>query len=471
MATDAQPPSDLDTSFRLHLETILERFEADWLQGKGPALDDFLPAQGRDRAALLPELVLIDLECRWKSGEAVRLEPYLTRYPDLANDSRAILRCLAQEFTLRRRREPGLHLQEYQERFPQYRGLLSLVLPGDLRIDGPSALPPPHFATLSPPGYEILEVLGRGGMGVVYKARWLARDQVVALKMIRDDDPTDPELLKRFRSESELLSRVRHPNIVEIYEAGVHLGRPFLALEYVATGNLREHLARGPLPLPTAISLMATVASAVQYLHDHGIIHRDLKPANILLQRTHHRDTENTEKKENKEGKTETEAAGKKDLDDSSYLPSSLSSSLCSLCLCGEFLFPKITDFGLAKRFGVAAGQTPSGQLLGTPGYLAPEQTTGSRRNIGPAADIWALGAILYELIAGTPPFQGDCVLEVLRRIVDDAPVPLCDFEPTLPKKVENICLRCLEKLPSRRYPSAAALAAELTGCVADASP
>jgi serine/threonine-protein kinase len=440
----------VDTAFRQQLETVLERFETDWLQGKSPALDNFLPPQGRDRTALLPELVLIDLECRWKGGEAVRLEPYLVRYPELAGDHSAILRCLAQEFTLRRRREPGLRLNEYQERFPQYGSLLGVLLPSDSRTDQANALPPPHFALLMPPGYELLGVLGRGGMGVVYKARWLTHDRVVALKMIREDDPSDPELLTRFRRESEVLGRLHHPNIVAVYEVGEHLGRPFLTLEYVATGSLREHLARGRLPLAAAVRLMATVAGAVQYLHDHGIIHRDLKPANILLQRL------------------ATDEHGCTQIKDQEGPPlgSNPSSIRVHPCSSVANLFPKITDFGLAKRFGVAAGQTPSGQLLGTPGYLAPEQTTGSTRNIGPAADVWALGAILYELLAGAPPFLGESVLEVLRRIADEAPGPLRKVHPELPQRVEDICLKCLEKVPSRRYASAAALAEALTDCL-----
>jgi hypothetical protein len=420
MAPDALAPPAPDTALRQRLETVLERFEGAWLDGQQPALDDFLPQHGQDRSALLPELVLIDLECRWKAGQMVRVEPYLSRYPELAISTGAVLRCLAQEFTLRRRREPQLQLVEYQERFPQYRDWLTVLLPAGAGSLEDVGLAPPCRPVV-PPGYEILGLLGRGGMGVVYKARCLARNGVVALKMIRDDDPSDPELLARFRSETEVVSRLRHPNIVEIYQVGEYQGRPFLALEYVPDGNLRDRLARGALPAAEAVCLVATLARAVEHVHDRGIVHRDLKPANVLL----------------------VERSGER-----------------------SCLQPKLTDFGLAKRFGVAAGQTPSGQLLGTPGYLAPEQTTGSTRQVGPAADVWALGAILYELLTGTAAFRGDSVLEVLRCIVDEPPIPPRQLVPTLPQQVEDICLQCLDKTPGRRYPSAAALAENLGRCL-----
>jgi serine/threonine protein kinase len=438
---DAPPAAD--TALRHRLETVFERFEGAWLGGGRPVLDDFLPAAGPERAALLPELVLIDLECRFKAGEAVRLEPYLTRYPDLAGDTAAVLRCLAQEFTLRRRREPDLRPAEFHERFPQYRAWLGALLPADPT----AAAVPPVSARLAIPGYEILGLLGRGGMGVVYHARDLRHGRLVALKVIRGDDHFDPEPAARFRAEAEAVARLKHPNIVEIYEVGDLHGRPYLALEYVAGGSLRRRLAYGPLAAADAAALIATLARAVQFVHDHGILHRDLKPDNILLPM----------------GKLEWGMGN-----EGGAFPLHPSPFPFPSC---EFATPKITDFGLARRLGTATAQTPSGWLIGTPGYMAPEQAAGPGKEVGPAADVWGLGAILYECLTGRPPFAGAAVLELLRQVADDDPVPPRRLVPEVPAVVEVICLKCLHKEPARRYASAAALADALAGSLAAVSP
>jgi serine/threonine protein kinase len=433
------PPDDsspaADTARRHRLETVFERFEGAWLGGGRPALDDFLPAAGPDRAALLPELVLIDLECRFKAGEAVRLEPYLARYPDLATDTAAVLRCLAQEYTLRRRRESDLRPAEFHERFPQYRGWLGALLPADPT----AAAAPPLGARLAVPGYEVLGLLGKGGMGVVYHARDVRHGRLVALKVIRGDDPFDPEPAARFRAEAEAVARLKHPNVVEIYDVGEVNGRPYLALEYVAGGSLRRRLAYGPLTAADAVALVATLAGAMQFVHDHGILHRDLKPDNILLPM----------------GKLEW---GRGSEDASFPIPHFAFSS-------SEFATPKITDFGLARRLGGASGQTPSGWLIGTPGYMAPEQAAGVGKDVGPAADVWGLGTILYECLTGRPPFAGASVLEVLRRVADDDPAPPRQLAAGVPADVEAVCLQCLRKEPPRRYRSAGALAGALERC------
>jgi serine/threonine protein kinase len=275
------------------------------------------------------------------------------------------------------------------------------------------------------PGYELLEVLGRGGMGVVFKARHLALKRLVALKMIRPG-VSDAEQLGRFRVEAEALARARHPNIIEIYEIGAVNGRPYFTMELVEGGSL----ARAPLGPPRqAAQLVLELAEAMHCAHERGIVHRDLKPANVLL--------------------SVSDASQKR--------PGERRSCEASL----NNVVPKITDFGLAKRLE-EQGQTHSGAILGTPSYMAPEQAEGRSRQVGPLADVYALGAILYELLAGRPPFTGETAVEVLLRVVSLEPVPPGKLRPDVPRDLESVCLKCLEKEPARRYPSAAALADDL---------
>jgi serine/threonine protein kinase len=293
------------------------------------------------------------------------------------------------------------------------------------------------------PGYEILEVLGQGGMGVVYQARQTQLDRLVALKMILAGPCARLEQRARFRAEAEAAARLRHPNVVQIYDVGEHDGQPYFSMEYVDGGSLAQKLAGSLLPTRQAAELAATLADAVHAAHQHGIIHRDLKPANILLQKN--------SPQRHKEHKEE-------DKENYSSVPSS-----CSLCLCGEFFLPKITDFGLARRLDDnAAGPTQTGAILGTPSYLAPEQAEGKTRTVGPAVDVYALGAILYEMLAGRPPFQGESTLETLEQVRTREPIPPSRLRPRVPRDLETICLKCLEKEPHRRYAGADELAGDL---------
>jgi WD40 repeat protein len=261
------------------------------------------------------------------------------------------------------------------------------------------------------PGYEVLGVLGRGGMGVVYKARQRGLNRLVALKMILVGGHAGPAELARFRAEAEAIARLQHPNIVQIHEVGEHEGGPFFSLEFCPGGSLERKLAGTPLPPEEGAALVETLARAMQAAHDKGIIHRDLKPGNVLL---------------------------------------------------AEDGTPKVTDFGLAKRLG-EAGQTTTGAVMGTPPYMAPEQTGGSKGPTGPAVDVYALGAILYECLTGRPPFKAATTMDTLMQVLSDEPVPPRQLQPRTPRDLETVCLKCLQKEPTRRYASAQELAEDLS--------
>lgn len=308
-------------------------------------------------------------------------------------------------------------------------GAATATLPPLVQVNADTAtLPPPnshtqpeiaprHGVVTAVPGYEILEELGRGGMGVIYKARQHQPRRLVALKMILSGEHASDDQLARFRSEAEAVARLQHPNIVQIHEVSQHDGRAFLTLEFVPGGNLAQYLKKNPLRPKQAATLVEQLARAVHFAHQRGIVHRDLKPANVLL---------------------------------------------------AADLVPKIADFGLAKQLegmtSLTAGgpRTQSGAILGTPQYMAPEQAQGKTDRIGPAVDIYALGAILYELLTKQPPYQGDSTIDLLMKVATEEPRPPRQIEPKIPRDLETICLKCLRKEPGQRYASAQELANDL---------
>jgi WD40 repeat protein len=361
----------------------------------------------------------------WLAGERITVECLLERHPELRADVEGTLELIYNEFILRRRLGEKPSLAEYQQRFPHLAARLELLfevhaaLDNDSRPVGgaptmtdhgrPATLTEADLPTI--PGYEILGELGRGGMAVVYKARQLRLGRLVALKMLLAGAHAGPQDLARFRSEAEAIAHLQHPHIVQIHDVGEQEGRPYFSLEFVDGGSLAQKVAGTLLPARQAALLMETTARAVHAAHERGIVHRDLKPANVLLT-----------------------ADG----------------------------VPKVADFGLAKRLEAGAALTQSGAVMGTPSYMAPEQAEGRSKEIGPASDVYALGAILYEILTGRPPFRADTPLETVRQVVSEEAVPPRRLQPRLPQDLETICLKCLQKEPHKRYATAYELAEDL---------
>ena len=261
------------------------------------------------------------------------------------------------------------------------------------------------------PGYEILAEIGRGGMGVVYKARHIRLDRLVALKMILAGAHASDDQIARFHIEARAVARIQHPGIVQIHEVGDLDGLPYFSLEFVPGGSLSQFINGRPQAPRVAATMVMALCRAMAEAHARGIIHRDLKPANVLL---------------TPDGQ------------------------------------PKITDFGLAKQMEGDSQQTRSGAIMGTPSYMAPEQAWGQTREIGPLSDQYALGAILYEMIVGRPPFQGATPLETLELVRNQEPVPPTRLQPRTPTDLETICLKALQKDPAKRFPDAGAMAEDL---------
>jgi eukaryotic-like serine/threonine-protein kinase len=259
--------------------------------------------------------------------------------------------------------------------------------------------------------YEVIGELGRGGMGVVYKARHLKFQRLVALKMILAGQHAGAQREARFLAEARAVARLQHPNIVQVHEIGEHEGMPYFSLEFVEGGSLAERLKGPPLSDKEAAHLVEMLARAVQHAHERDIVHRDLKPANVLLTRD------------------------------------------------GA---PKIADFGLARFLGADGGQTASGDVIGTASYMAPEQAEGNIKDVGPTADVYSLGAILYELLTGRPPFSAATLLATLDQVRQEAPQRPRVHNPRVDRSLEAICLKCLSKDRGERYPSAEALADDL---------
>ena len=259
--------------------------------------------------------------------------------------------------------------------------------------------------------YDLLETIARGGMGVVFKARHRQLNRIVALKMILAGQLADAQHIQRFRAEAQAAAKLDHPGIVPVYEVGEQQGQQYFTMAFVEGKSLAERLRNGPIEAKEAARLVRDLAAAIAYAHEHGIVHRDLKPANVLI-----------------------DAQGQ----------------------------PKLTDFGLAKQTHGASEMTGTGQILGTPSYMSPEQAQGDAATVGPAADVYGLGALLFALLTGRPPFQGASPVETIQHVIAAEPPRPRSLNPSVPRDLETICLKCLEKSPAKRYASAMVLKEDL---------
>jgi predicted Ser/Thr protein kinase len=396
------PDDALPLQSKLRLHQACRDFEKAWRAGQVPEIGRFLPeAPQAERLAFARELILLDLDYRRSGGHPCLAEDYLARFPEL--DRTWLLAACAGG-------------PEADGRTVDFAGGSSGDEPG-----GPLPSPTTQGADASrievavrrlvSGEYELLEEIGRGGMGVVYKARQVGLNRLVALKMILAGEHASEASLRRFRVEAEAAARLQHEGVVRVYDVGHEAGRPYLVMEYVEGGSLKDRLDGTPWPCRQAAQLVERLAGIIHAAHENRIVHRDLTPANVLL---------------TPQGQV------------------------------------KVTDFGLARLIDEVGARTQTGDVLGTPSYMAPEQARGQSKYVGPPADVWALGAILYELLTGRPPFRGATTMDTLLQVIGDKPVPARLLNSRIDRDLDTVCLKCLEKDPAKRYASAAALAEDL---------
>jgi serine/threonine protein kinase len=397
-----------------------------------------------DTAVSLSQLTTLaraDFRRRWLTGDRCRVEDLLRQNPAFASDPEIVVDLIFAEFLLREELGESPKVDEFTARFPAHGAALRRLIELHRELGSPTAAPAlnpppprPPGKTTEPardaadasrrpviPGYEILGVLGRGGMGVVYRARHERLNRVVALKMILGGGHASDMDLVRFLAEAEAVAKLQHPHIVQVFDCGAHDGLPFIALEYCAGGAMTRRLDGTPLPASEAAFVVHVLAGAVHAAHERGIIHRDLKPGNVLL---------------------------------AEAMPAEMPGGLTSATL-------KIADFGLAKQLD-RDDITAAGAIVGTPSYMAPEQAGGASHTVGPSADVYALGAILYELLTGRPPFKAATPTETLFQVREQEPVAIRQLQPQTPRDLETICHHCLQKDPAKRYRTAAELQEDL---------
>jgi tetratricopeptide (TPR) repeat protein/tRNA A-37 threonylcarbamoyl transferase component Bud32 len=380
------------TGHHLRIDRICDRFEAAWAQGADPRIEDYLGHAGSpDRDATLRELLALEVELRRRGGAEPVPSDYAGRFP--GHEATV-------EAAFGGARGPDLTTRDRDRE----------TSPRETCLDPDTAAARAPMPS-APQGYEILGPIGRGGMGVVYKAIQLRLNRIVALKMVLAGEYSTPEALLRFMAEAEAVARLQHPNVVQVFDRGEYGGLPYLSMEYLAAGSLARRIDGTPWPARRAAEVVGQIARGVAEVHRRGIVHRDLKPANVLM------------------------------ADDGT---------------------PKVGDFGLAKSLGSESSLTRTDLIIGSPSYMAPEQAQGKAKTAGPPADVYALGAILYELLTGRPPFRGTSTQETLALVCSSEPVAPSRLVPKVPRDVETITLKCLQKDPRRRYESAGELRDDL---------
>jgi predicted ATPase len=422
MVSEPEPVLPIRAEDWSALKAAVKCFEQAWQQTPRPGIDGFLPGEDPLRSRVLMELVHIDMELRLKAEDPARVEEYLDRYPELTRDETGIVELIVAEYELRRRRESSLDLGEYLQRFPQYgselpkrieRRTVAVGAPSRRSRDLPAA--PPEV-----PGFASLEPIGRGGMGVVYKALQTSLERPVALKFLPEECAQDPAWLRRFRREARTASALNHPHICTIYDTGECAGKPFLSMELVE-GKTLETLLGQRLPVPELAQLFRQAARALAAAHAAGVVHRDIKPANIMVRH---------------DG------------------------------------IVKVLDFGLARHLPAtelertpwSGTDTDTRTRVGTPYYMSPEQARAEP--VDAATDIFSLGLVLYELATGHHPFRAPSEIAVLQAIVGQTPVAPSRLNPEIPVSLDALIQHMLAK-DGRLRPTAVEVEVALTQVVA----